>query len=125
MGDEHKWEKGCCCGLALGYLLFHGGCVVAAESKDIKTENSGIETVVQDSKDRGFLLRQIDNYQKNIGPNMKAEMGVNDICRYEPSCSEYAKQAIEKHGSVKGSLMTATRLAKCNPLSNGGYDPVK
>ena len=55
---------------------------------------------------------------------MKAAVGREDICRYEPSCSEYAKQAVEKHGQIKGSLMAATRLARCNPLSKGGYDPV-
>lgn len=45
-------------------------------------------------------------------------------CRYAPSCSEYAIQALEKHGALKGSLLALWRLLRCNPFSRGGYDPV-
>ncbi|MBO0912418.1 MAG: membrane protein insertion efficiency factor YidD [Acidobacteria bacterium] len=45
-------------------------------------------------------------------------------CRYVPSCSEYAHDAIEEHGAVRGSLMAAWRLLRCNPLAKGGFDPV-
>jgi putative membrane protein insertion efficiency factor len=46
-------------------------------------------------------------------------------CKYEPSCSEYAIQAVRKHGLFKGSALTGWRLLRCNPWSHGGYDPVK
>ncbi|MHB0999587.1 MAG: membrane protein insertion efficiency factor YidD [Armatimonadota bacterium] len=47
------------------------------------------------------------------------------VCRYEPTCSEYAAQAIAKYGPVKGIGMAAWRLLRCNPWSPGGIDPVK
>jgi conserved hypothetical protein YidD len=46
-------------------------------------------------------------------------------CKYYPSCSEYTKQAIEKYGSIKGIWLGIKRICKCNPFSNGGYDPLK
>ena len=45
-------------------------------------------------------------------------------CRYVPSCSEYARDAIAQHGAMRGSLMAAGRLLRCNPLAKGGFDPV-
>jgi putative membrane protein insertion efficiency factor len=45
-------------------------------------------------------------------------------CRFSPTCSEYAAQAIAKHGLVRGGILAAKRLAKCNPLHPGGFDPV-
>ena len=46
-------------------------------------------------------------------------------CKYEPSCSEYAIQAVRKHGIVKGSALAGWRLLRCNPWSHGGHDPVR
>ncbi len=45
-------------------------------------------------------------------------------CRYVPSCSEYAGEAVEMHGLAKGALLAAWRLLRCHPLARGGYDPV-
>lgn len=45
-------------------------------------------------------------------------------CRYVPTCSEYAMEAVELHGPVRGSLMALWRLLRCHPFSRGGYDPV-
>ena len=45
-------------------------------------------------------------------------------CRYTPTCSEYAIQAIKKYGAVKGFLLAAWRILRCNPFAKGGYDPV-
>ncbi len=46
-------------------------------------------------------------------------------CRFQPTCSEYGLQAIEKYGVIKGGLMALFRILRCNPLSKGGYDPIK
>jgi uncharacterized protein len=45
-------------------------------------------------------------------------------CRFEPTCSAYALQALEQHGAAAGAYMTLTRLARCHPLCAGGHDPV-
>lgn len=45
-------------------------------------------------------------------------------CRFYPSCSEYALQAIETHGVLQGSILSIRRLARCHPFNHGGYDPV-
>lgn len=45
-------------------------------------------------------------------------------CRFYPSCSRYGFEAIQKHGAVRGSLLAAWRVLRCNPFNPGGYDPV-
>lgn len=45
-------------------------------------------------------------------------------CRFLPTCSQYAYEAINRYGVMKGSLLTAWRLVRCHPFSRGGYDPV-
>ena len=47
-----------------------------------------------------------------------------NTCRFYPSCSHYAYQAVYKYGAIKGGLMGAWRLLRCNPFNPGGYDPV-
>ena len=46
------------------------------------------------------------------------------VCRYHPSCSAYALEAVTRHGSVRGSWLALKRVVRCNPWSWGGYDPV-
>ncbi len=45
-------------------------------------------------------------------------------CRFDPTCSEYAMQAIEEHGALRGSWLALRRLGKCHPWHRGGFDPV-
>ena len=64
------------------------------------------------------MIRLIRIYQKYISPYKRTK------CPYAPTCSAYAVEAIEKHGALKGGLLTLWRLLRCNPFSHGGYDPV-
>jgi len=47
------------------------------------------------------------------------------VCRFTPSCSHYAEDALRLHGPVRGTAMAAKRLLRCHPFSRGGYDPVR
>ncbi|MBN2140289.1 MAG: membrane protein insertion efficiency factor YidD [Desulfovibrionaceae bacterium] len=67
---------------------------------------------------RSIILALIWIYQKLFSPLFAG------CCRFEPSCSEYARQAVLAHGSVKGGLLAAWRLLRCQPLCRGGFDPV-
>ena len=69
-----------------------------------------------------FLLFLIEKYKKYISPIINYK-GIH--CKYYPTCSDYAKQAIKKHGAYKGTFLSIKRFLKCNPFSKGGYDPVK
>ena len=65
-----------------------------------------------------LLLSLIRFYRRHISPHLPP------MCRYYPTCSCYAVEAIETHGALKGSLLALWRILRCNPLSRGGYDPV-
>jgi uncharacterized protein len=67
---------------------------------------------------RRVALAPIRLYQRAISPLLPQR------CRYHPSCSEYAVQAIERYGILRGSVLAAWRVLRCNPWSHGGYDPV-
>lgn len=49
----------------------------------------------------------------------------HNLCKYEPTCSNYAIEAINEYGSIKGSILAIKRILRCNPFSTGGYDPVR
>jgi putative membrane protein insertion efficiency factor len=49
---------------------------------------------------------------------------VGNVCRFEPSCSAYALQALHKHGAARGSLLSTARILRCHPGCDGGHDPV-
>jgi putative membrane protein insertion efficiency factor len=68
---------------------------------------------------RGIFILFIKGYQKIISPMLPPS------CRFYPSCSEYGIEAITKYGVFKGGFMTVWRVVRCNPLSKGGYDPVR
>lgn len=65
-----------------------------------------------------LLLWLIRGYRYAISPML----GSN--CRFVPSCSEYALEAIERHGAVRGSWLATRRIARCHPWCDGGHDPV-
>lgn len=67
---------------------------------------------------RKLLLGLIRLYQLLISPVLPSS------CRFYPSCSHYAADAIFRHGSLKGSWLTLRRLGKCHPFHPGGFDPV-
>ena len=64
------------------------------------------------------LLMPVRVYQRAISPLLPAR------CKYHPTCSAYAVQAVETYGILRGSLIAGWRLLRCNPWSHGGYDPV-
>ncbi len=66
-----------------------------------------------------ILIAVIRFYKKFISPALPP------TCRFYPSCSQYAVEAIQKYGPIKGGLMSIWRLLRCHPFCKGGYDPVK
>jgi putative membrane protein insertion efficiency factor len=67
---------------------------------------------------RAAALLLLRAYKRLISPLLPP------ACRFYPTCSEYAAQAIAKHGLARGGILAAKRLAKCHPLHPGGFDPV-
>ena len=65
------------------------------------------------------LIFLIKNYQLTLSPRFS-----HVSCRFTPTCSQYALEAIEVHGIFKGCLLAAWRILRCNPFSKGGWDPV-
>lgn len=66
-----------------------------------------------------LLQALIRGYQIFISPILPAQ-----CCRFLPSCSSYALEALERHGAIRGSWLTAKRLLRCHPWGGSGYDPV-
>lgn len=65
-----------------------------------------------------FLKFMIRGYQLALSPILGGS------CRFTPSCSVYASEAIDRHGAFRGSVLAIKRIARCHPLCHGGYDPV-
>ena len=64
------------------------------------------------------LLGLIRFYRRRISPDLPP------ACRFSPTCSEYALEAVEKYGACKGGYLSLRRILKCHPFHKGGYDPV-
>jgi putative membrane protein insertion efficiency factor len=73
-----------------------------------------------------FVINIIVFYQKTLSPDhgFVRSLYPGGYCKYEPSCSEYCRQSVEKYGVAKGSAKGIWRIIRCNPWSKGGSDPV-
>ena len=67
---------------------------------------------------RRFLLWLVRFYRVSISPMHRP------CCRFIPTCSQYAMEAIQKYGALKGGFLALRRILRCNPFCKGGYDPV-
>ncbi len=65
-----------------------------------------------------LLIALVKAYRYLISPMLGPR------CRFTPTCSEYALEALQKHGALKGGILTIKRVARCHPYHPGGYDPV-
>ena len=65
-----------------------------------------------------FVVSAIRFCQREISPLSPPR------CRYIPTCSQYALEAVEKYGAIKGTFLATKRILRCNPFHKGGYDPV-
>ena len=65
-----------------------------------------------------LALAAIRFYQGHVSPGMRP------ACRFQPTCSHYAYDAIESYGAMRGGVMSLWRILRCNPLNDGGYDPM-
>ena len=65
-----------------------------------------------------LLVTVIRGYQRVLSPALPPS------CRFHPSCSEYALEAVRRHGALRGSWLAVRRLARCHPFHPGGFDPV-
>jgi hypothetical protein len=74
--------------------------------------------LVVDSALSGAMRGSIRIYQLSLG------LILGGACRFEPSCSRYADEAIRKHGAIRGTRLALGRLLRCHPLHRGGFDPV-
>jgi uncharacterized protein len=71
-----------------------------------------------------LLLLCIRLYQRTLSPALPVFFGSACGCRFSPTCSHYAADAIAAHGAIIGTALTLWRLVKCTPLHPGGFDPV-
>ena len=67
---------------------------------------------------QALLMLLIKGYRYLLSPVLPSQ------CRFEPSCSQYALQAVERHGSLRGSWLGLRRILRCHPWHPGGYDPI-
>lgn len=78
------------------------------------------DTHSQNSLATRGLLRLVLMYQTYISP-----LKMGSTCRFEPTCSAYALDALREHGALRGAILTLVRLSKCGPWHPGGFDPVR
>jgi len=106
-------------------------CCVDTKKTDIETEAAGCGEGDEVSSEKGgspkkrsmispsgIFILIVKFYRKFISPLKPA------CCRFEPTCSQYSMEALNKHGFFKGTALTVWRILRCQPFSRGGFDPV-
>lgn len=78
---------------------------------------------MQISQNKNVIIGLLLFYKRFISPILERVFG--HACRFTPTCSEYMVYSIQKFGTLRGVFLGLVRLLKCNPFSEGGYDPVK
>ena len=91
---------------------------VAVHQRAMSRERAGPSKMSFPNPIKLALLGAIRVYQSTIGPALPRS------CRFAPSCSYYAYDAVERHGPLRGSWLALKRLARCHPWGGSGYDPV-
>jgi putative membrane protein insertion efficiency factor len=102
-------DAGCCLAESLG-----DGCLMALGPTLLHAHRSP----VRGPGLAGRMVAAIRVYQREVSPRRPP------VCRFEPTCSHYAVEAIETHGAARGAWLTARRLLRCRPGAAGGADPV-
>jgi uncharacterized protein len=88
-------------------------------SSDVATDSPASSSSPLARLARGAATAPIVVYQRLISPAIPRR------CKYEPTCSRYAVEAIRRYGILRGLVLAGWRLLRCNPWSYGGYDPVE
>ena len=129
-------EGGCCLAEALGgSCLLHTGWLLPAMAQALTTpagtrrgagsrRGAGASTesgvcADGDSRSQRVLLTMIGSYQRNVSARRS-----RPVCRFTPSCSAYAAEAVARYGALDGTRRAVGRLLRCRPGTRGGYDPV-
>ncbi len=86
---------------------------------DAKTDNSFLDRLL-----RPVVLGAIGAWRYGLAPLAAALIGAPSACRFEPSCSVYAAEAVCRHGALKGSALALKRIGRCHPWGGAGHDPV-
>lgn len=89
--------------------------IESAQKFNRNSRSSDSDSLTKNPVSRGFIAL-IRWYQRTISA------GTPRRCKYQPTCSQYAVEAIQKHGSIKGTLLSSWRILRCNPWSKGGVD---
>jgi len=112
-------EGGCCLGEALdgNCLLLSVVLLPQLLTALVRGHHPGLRPGIS-ARISGRLLAAIGVYQQQISPHL------SNRCRFEPSCSHYAAEAVTRHGSIRGSWLTLRRLLRCHPAGRRGLDPI-
>ena len=81
---------------------------------DLVTQQAGVARRLL-----GFLVALLKGYKRFVSPLLPP------ACRFFPTCSEYAVEALERYGLMRGGLLSLGRVCRCHPLCRGGYDPLR